>query len=162
MMIAGRKITKLIATAIAIPALADASAATPEFSGIWARNSFNFEAPLSGPGPIANLKRVGADAGRPILGGDPVPLVGDYTNPILKPSAAEKVKRMGEFSASGHDIPDPSNQCANFSPPFMLQMQQRMQILQTENEITFIYGGDDQVRHVRLNETHPAKVSPSP
>ena len=44
---------------------------------MWARNSFNFEAPPSGPGPIANLRRVGADASRPILGGDPVPLVGD-------------------------------------------------------------------------------------
>src|SRR5258707_8128666 len=89
-MIAGRKFTPLIATAIAIPALADASAATPEFSGIWARNSFNFEAPPSGPGPITNMKRVGADASRPILGGDPVPLVGDYTNPILKPHAADR------------------------------------------------------------------------
>jgi hypothetical protein len=161
-MITGRKFTTLIATAIVIPALADTSAAAPDLSGMWARNSFNFEAPPSGPGPIANLRRVGADASRPILGGDPVPLVGDYANPILTPYAAEKVKRMGEFSASGHDIPDPSNQCANFSPPFMLQMQQRMQILQMENEITFIYGGDDQVRHVRLNETHPAKVLPSP
>src|SRR6266567_1766207 len=97
-MIAGRKFTTLIAMAIAIPALADTAAATPDFSGIWARNSFNFEAPPSGPGPIANLRRVGADASRPILGGDPVPLVGDYTNPILTPYAAEKVKRMGEFS----------------------------------------------------------------
>src|ERR1700730_17567337 len=135
-MITGRKFTTLIATAIALPALAlaNTSAATPDFSGMWARNSFNFEAPPSGPGPIANLRRVGADASRPILGGDPVPLVGDYTNRILTPYAAEKVRRMGEFSVSGHDIPDPSNQCANFSPPFMLQMQQRMQILQMENE----------------------------
>src|SRR5882672_3518964 len=134
-MIAGRKFTTLIATAIAIPALAGTSVATPEFSGIWARNSFNFEAPLSGPGPITNMKRVGADASRPIMGGDPVPLVGDYTNPILKPQTAEIVKRMGEYSASGHDIPDPSNQCAIYSPPFLLQMQQRVQILQLANEI---------------------------
>jgi len=161
-MIARRKFTTLIATAIAIPALADASAATPEFSGIWARNSFNFEAPPSGPGPITNMKRVGADASRPILGGDPVPLVGDYTNPILKPHAADLVKRRGEISAGGHDFPDPSNQCADFSPPFMLQMQQRVEILQMEKEILFIYQGDDHVRHVRLNETHPKKVVPSP
>jgi hypothetical protein len=96
------------------------------------------------------------------MGGDPVPLVGDYKNPILTPRAAEAVKRMGEFSASGHDIPDPSNQCADFSPPFMLQMQQRVQVLQLKTEVAFIYGADNQVRHVRLNENHPAKVTPSP
>jgi len=161
-MIAARRFTASIVTAIAIPALADAAAATPDFSGIWARNSFNFETPPSGPGPITNIRRVGADASRPILGGDPVPLVGDYTSPILKPQAADLVKRWGEVSAGGHDNPDPSNQCADFSPPFMLQMQQRVEILQLQNEIVFVYSGDDHVRHARLNEAHPKKVAPSP
>ena len=161
-MITARKFAPILVTAIAIPALADASAATPDFSGIWARNSFNFEAPPSGPGPITNLRRVGADVGRYIMGGDPVPLVGDYKSPLLKPRASEGVRRMGELSASGHDIPDPSNQCADFSPPFMLQMQQRLQLLQLQDQILFIYGADNQVRHVRLNESHPAKVAPSP
>ena len=160
-MIAGRKFAGLMSTAIALSFVSDASAA-PDLSGIWARNSFNFEAPSSGPGPLRNLRRVGPDASRFILGGDPVPLVGDYTNPILRPDAAAAVKRWGEFSAAGHDIPDPSNQCADFSPPFMLQMQQRMEILQRQNEIVFIYSGDDQVRHVRLNESHPKNVVASP
>ena len=159
---AGRKFARLIAVAIAIAVFADEAAAAPDLSGMWARNSFNFEAPASGPGPLTNLRRVGEDATRPIFEGDPVPLVGDYTNPILKPSAAETVKRMGEWSASGHDIPDPSNQCAIYSPPFLLQMQQRVQILPAEHEITFIYSADDQIRHVRLNEDHPAHVVPSP
>jgi hypothetical protein len=145
---------------------AEARDTIPDLSGVWARNSFNFESPLSGPGPIRNLRRLGKDANQLISGpgggGDPIPLVGDYTDPILKPHAAEIVKRFGEWSASGHDTPDPSNQCADFSPPFMLQMQQAMQIIQMANEIVFIYRGDDQVRHVRLNESHPAKVTPSP
>jgi|SRR5579871_5972129 len=161
-MIAGRKLATFVATAIAIVAFAGSSKAAPDLSGVWARNSFNFEAPASGQGPIRNLRRVGADAGRYIMGGDPVPLVGDYNNPLLKPRAAEGVRRMGELSANGHDIPDPSNQCADFSPPFLLQMQQRLQVVQLKNEILFIYGGDNQVRHVRLNESHPAKVTPSP
>src|SRR5215469_4587763 len=160
-----RRVSRIILlcgmAAIAVPAFADRSAAAPDLSGIWARNSFNFEAPPSGPGPIRNLRRVGPDASRFILGGDPVPLVGDYSNPILKPQAAEAVKRWGEFSAGGHDIPDPSNQCADFSPPFILQMQQRMEIVQSKNEVVFIYSGDDQVRHVRLNATHPKKVTSS-
>ena len=34
-------------------------------------------------------------------------LVGDYTNPILKPAAAEIVKKRGEISQSGLAFPDP-------------------------------------------------------
>jgi hypothetical protein len=161
-MSATRAFATLILTAVTIPALADASTAIPDFSGTWGRNAFNFEASSSGPGPIGNLRRVGKDANRPILGGDPVPLVGDYMNPILKPQAAKIVKRMGEYSASGHDIPDPSNQCASYSPPYIFAMQQRVQILQTKNEVTFIYSQDDQVRRVRLNAAHPAHLAPSP
>src|SRR5262249_49648978 len=66
------------------PAAAAEKAAIPDFNGAWARNSFNFETPAFGPGPLTNLKRVGRDATAYILGGDPVPLVGDYKNPILK------------------------------------------------------------------------------
>ena len=161
-MIAGRNLPTSVATAIAVVAFAGSSTAAPDLSGIWARNSFNFEAPPSGPGPIRNLRRVGADASRYIMGGDPVPLVGDYNDPILRPDAAAAVKRMGEFSASGHDIPDPSNQCADFSPPFLLQMSQQVQLVQREKEVTIIYGADNHVRHARLNEKHPVKVTPSP
>jgi hypothetical protein len=130
-----RAFATLILTAAAIPASADAATAIPDFSGTWGRNAFNFETPLSGPGPIRNLRRVGKDASTPTTGGgDPIPLVGDYMNPILKPHAAEVVKRMGESSASGHDILDPSNQCAAYSPPYVLTMQQRVTVLQTKNE----------------------------
>ena len=146
---------------LAAPPATGADNSVPDFTGIWARNVFNFEPPESGPGPIGNLRRVGADAARYIMGGDPVPLVGDYKNPILKPHAAEVVKRMGEWSETGHDIPDPSNQCAPWPPPFALQMQQIARITQTKNEVTFIYSQDDQVRHVRLNGRHPATLKPT-
>ena len=106
---------------------------------------------------------MGKDASTPTTGGgDPIPLVGDYMNPILKPQAAEVVKRMGERSASGHDIFDPSNQCAAYSPPYVLAMQQRVTVLQTKTEVTLVYSQDDQVRHIRLNESHPAHLEPSP
>src|SRR5947209_3889778 len=73
----------------------------PDFSGIWAHPSFpGFEPPASGPGPVVNKSRrpQGADVdGRtlPVVNGilvsNPAQLVGDYTNPILKPHAAEVV-----------------------------------------------------------------------
>src|SRR6185312_9291254 len=115
-MVATRALAVAILTTIALPAAADGSAAMPDLSGAWGRNAFNLETPPSGPGPIRNLRRVGKDASRPTGGGgDPIPLVGDYMNPILKPRAAEIVKRMGEQSLGGHDILDPSNQCAPYT-----------------------------------------------
>jgi hypothetical protein len=150
---------------LAWPALGAETATTfvPDFfSGVWGRNSFNFETPPSGPAPLINLRRVGADASRPIVIGDPIPLVGDYNNPILKPEAAEVVKKKGEYSASGHDFPDPSNQCATYSPPYLFTIQLGMQMLQTKDEIVILYNQDNQVRHVRLNDVHPAHVTPTP
>jgi len=165
-MISTRACATLVMTAFAIPALADRASAIPDFSGTWGRNSFNFEVPRSGPGPIRNLRRLGKEGSQLVSGfgggGDPVPLVGDYKSPILKPHAAEVVKRMGEMSASGHDIPDPSDQCAAYSPPFVLAMEQRVTVLQTSTEVTLYYSQDVQVRHIRLNAAHPAHVTPSP
>jgi len=150
-------------TVVLLPARAANSDPIQDFSGTWGRNAFNLETPASGPGPIANLRRMGKDASTPTSGGgDPIPLVGDYRNPILRPHAAEVVKRMGERSASGQDILDPSNQCATYSPPYALAMQQRVTVLQTKTEVTLVYSQDVQVRHIHLNERHPANLKPSP
>ena len=133
----------------------------PDFTGPWGRNMFNYEPPDSGPGPIVNLRRLGADAGRSVVDGDPVPLVGDYMNPILKPEAAAAVKRNGALSESGHDIPDPSNQCGAYAPPFLFAMSLGMRILRAKDHITILYNQDHQVRHVRLNARHPRKLTPT-
>jgi len=36
-----------------------------------------------------------------------------------------------------------------------------MQMLQQPDEITFLYANDHEVRHVRMNAAHPARVTPS-
>ena len=141
---------------IAWPALgADHGASVPDFSGIWGRNSFGLEPLAAGPVPLVNLKRLknGTSDGQA--------LVGDYRNPILKPEAAEIVKKRGEVSLSGNAFPDPSNHCAPYSPPYIFSMQLGLQILQGKDDITFLYNQDDQVRHVRLNGAHPSNVVPS-
>ena len=89
-----------VAAAAATPALGQTAAPTagaassgthgpasiPDFSGIWAHLSWpDFEPPLAGPGPVTNRAR---QNGRSNI----YQLVGDYTNPILKPQAAEVVK----------------------------------------------------------------------
>jgi hypothetical protein len=132
------------------------TASIPDFSGRFARNAFNFEPLPEGPQPVMNLSRLPNGASN--IG----QLIGDYRNPILKPDTAEIVKRKGEISLSGHAYPDPSNQCRPYNPPFALAMQLAVEMLQRKDRITIIYDQDDQVRRVRLNSAHAAKVIPSP
>src|SRR5215471_6971517 len=123
-------------------------APVPDLSGIWSRPYFGIEPPLSGPGPV--MARPG-NRGR---------IVGDYTNPILKPHAAEAIKKRGEIEVSGVAFPTPRNQCWPEGLPYIFT-DTGMQILQQPNKITILYDHDHQVRHVHLHEGHPSQVTPS-
>src|SRR5262245_16522876 len=94
---------------------AGSAAPTPDLSGLWARQYIGFEPPVSGPGPILNRSRV------PTGQGTLSQFVGDYTNPILKPDAAEIVRKHGEIELAGVAAPNPSNQCLPMSLPYVLQ-----------------------------------------
>src|SRR6266436_9889127 len=97
--------------------------AIPDFSGIWGHPYWpGFEPPASGPGPVTNRSRL---RGGPQKGvSDPRQLVGDYTYPILKPQAAEFVKKHGEMELSGVGAPTPTNQCwPEPVPTFFGQLQ---------------------------------------
>src|SRR5436190_4907813 len=93
------------------------AAAVPDFSGVWARPYVGFEPPVSGPGPVLNRSRVNGQSNLNAF-------VGDYTNPILKPNAAEAIKRHAEIEIAGATAPNPSNQCRPMPPPYILQRQQ--------------------------------------
>jgi hypothetical protein len=104
--------------ATATPAVAQTSAPIPDLSGLWNHPSLNgLELPLSGPGPVRNLSRVktGSQAGA----GNIAQLVGDHTNPILQPWAAEVVRKFGEMSLAGIGFPTPRNQCWPEQVPFV-------------------------------------------
>ncbi len=133
---------------------ADNPAAVPDFAGLWAREFIGFDAPASGPGPILNKERI------PSGQSNPDRIVGDYTNAILKPQAAEVVKRRGEIFLGGRVAPDPYNQCGPIQPPLIFY-QQQFRLVQQKNEIVFLYMYDHHVRHVRLNAQHPARLTPS-
>jgi hypothetical protein len=146
------------------------TASIPDLSGIWAHPSFpGFEPPASGPGPVRNTARrpqvLDADGrimppGSGVLVGNPAKLVGDYTNPILKPHAAEVVKHHGELELSGALSPSPTIQCWPEPIPYIFNGV-AMQMLQQPDKITFLYPNDHQARRVRLNQPHPANVTPS-
>jgi hypothetical protein len=133
--------------------------AIPDLSGIWAHTSvYALEPPLSGPGPVRNRSRLheGPQAGV----GNNDQLVGDYTNPILRPWAAEVVKKFGEISLAGKGYPTPRNQCWPEGMP-SVALAFGMQIIQRPEKITILYPFDHQFRQVRMNEPHPVQVRPS-
>jgi hypothetical protein len=78
----------------------------------------------------------------------------------LKPQAAEVVKKHGEIALKGIGDPNPRNQCWPGGVPFVCS-DRPTQLLQTPDKIVILYGYNHQVRYVRLNEPHPAKVIPS-
>jgi hypothetical protein len=142
-------------------------ASIPDFSGMWSYPYWpSFELPLSGFGPVVNKLRrrqlLDADgrrlpAANAPLAGDPLRLVGDYSNPILKPEAAEIVRKHGELELNG-GAPTPTNQCWPAPVPYIFRSI-GMQMYQKPDTITIQYY--DQVRHVRMNQPHPAQVTPS-
>ena len=129
-------------------------AAVPDFSGVWTHSIPGFEPLASGPTALVNRSR------RQNGTGNNLQLVGDYTNPILKPRAAEVVKKHGEIALKGIGDPTPRNQCWPGGVPFVFS-DRPTQMLQTPDKIVVLYGYNHQVRYVRLNQPHPAQVTPS-
>ena len=132
------------------------AASIPDYSGVWVHPSWpGFEPPVSGPGPVANRSRLPNGAGNSNR------LVGDDANPILKPAAAEVVKRHGEISLRGEGYPTPANQCWPQPVPYIFWTI-GVQLLQQPDKVTILYSNPDhEFRQIRLNGPHPAKVAPT-
>ena len=130
------------------------AAPIPDFSGVWHRwLRPGLGPPASGPGPVTNRSRLNGVSNYNQL-------VGDYTNPILNRQAAEIVKKQGDLSLSGVGYPTPSNQCWPSGVPYIF-WNFGMQMLQELQQITMLYLHDHEVRRVRMNQPHPAHVTPS-
>jgi hypothetical protein len=141
-------------SAARLPGSETNSAAAPDFSGVWSHPALPWFEPLaSGPRPVTNKSRKNGVSNYDQL-------VGDYTNPILQPWAAEVVKKFGEISLAGVTYPNPANQCWPEPVPFIFK-HNKMQMLQQPDKITMLYLEDHEVRWVRMNEPHPAHVTPS-
>src|SRR5438105_2907831 len=113
-----------LCAAFALTGTASGQTAIPDFSGLWGRDSLNLESPDSGPGPVLNMShnRDGTQ--------DMSRLVGDYTNPILKPEAAAILKQRGQMSLDGISVPNPHDQCLPEPPPLLFAVQFAFEMLQ--------------------------------
>jgi hypothetical protein len=133
---------------------AQSAATIPDVSGMWTHPYLpGFEPPASGPGPVTNRSRKNGVSNNDQF-------VGDYTNPMLRPEAAEVVKKRGEIALKGIGDATPNNQCWPEPLPYILS-EIAIQMLQQPDKITIIYLRDHQVRHVHMNQSHPARVTPS-
>jgi hypothetical protein len=143
--------------AAAMPLLPANAADTGMLGVRWGKNAFNFEGMPSGPQPLRNLSRRPdgkANAGR---------LVGDYNNPILTPQAAAVVKQKGELAIAGKGFPNAQDQCRAIAPPFTFAMQLGFVILAGKNgDLNIVYDQNMNVRTIRMNGAHPAKLVPTP
>jgi hypothetical protein len=147
----------VLTTVAAMPAWGQTGATTasiPDFSGIWWHPSLPGMEPLaSGPTSLTNRSRRNGVSNYDQL-------VGDFTNPILKPQTAEIVRNFGELSINGITFSSPANQCWPEPVPYIYK-NFAIQIFQNPDRITIIYDQDHEVRHIRLNEPHPTEVTPS-
>ena len=131
------------------------AASIPDFSGIWWHPSLpGPEPPRTGPGPVTNKSRERGNVSNYDQ------LVGDYTNPILKPATAAIVKKFGELSLAGVTFPSPANQCWPEPLPYIYK-NFGMTMFQHPDRIMIIYDQDHEVRHVRMNVPHAAQATPS-
>src|SRR5262249_11960453 len=128
----------------------------PDFSGMWVHGSIpGFEPLASGPTSLVNrsrrataqlLRDLAVDwvgPGAPPSNGvsNLLELVGDYTNPILQPWAAEVVKKFGEMSLAGVGFPSPRNQCWPGGLPFVFTSGAIL-MLQQPDKIAILYNYD--------------------
>jgi len=70
------------------------------------------------------------------------------------------VKKHGEISLAGVGYPTPSNQCWPGGVPYVF-WDFLVQIFQQPDHILMVYRQGPELRHVRMNEAHPAQVTPS-
>jgi hypothetical protein len=127
----------------------------------WFPVSDDFQPPLAGPGPVVS------DPAHPYssnqTGRQPTFRIADLTNPILKPWAAERLKKTNEETRAGKPPYSPRETCWFAGVPGfdVFSRLRPVYFLQAPNQVTIINEGDAQVRRVYLNVPHSRNPKPS-
>ncbi len=124
--------------------------AIPSFIGSWARDSTIMQ--LFPPSTEA--------AGLINTSGFRLQGIANYDSPILKPWAAEIVRRHGELIRSGELAPDAHTSCSPNGVPYSLILRGNVHLLQEPDRVTIIYDNDNQYRTVLLNREHSKDILP--
>jgi hypothetical protein len=128
------------------PNVTPAKQAAPDFGGYWHKESRDADVAIPGePAPVGRLTN----------------FVGDPKAPILKPWAAEIVKKKGDSVLAGNPIPTPQESCLPHGVPYVTHAPYPMEVVQSEDEIIFIYEFNHQFRIIPLNAQHQTDPSPS-
>jgi hypothetical protein len=141
-------------------------AAIPDFapsSGVgWLKTGRGdeFLPPRSGPGPIV------ADPAHPYVpngdGRQETGKIADVTNPILKPWAAEQMRKANEEVLAGNVGFTARSRCRPHGVPgFLLYPVHPVFFIQTPKEVLMVWGQDSQLRRVYLDQSHGADPKPS-
>jgi len=128
----------------------------PDLSGFWQHGPIAvFEGVPFKADPVHDLK----GALDPTYFG--VTFEGDDTAPILRPKAAEEVKRHTLAARAGKPIATPQEICEPSGVPNVLTLPAPIQILQLPDKVVLLYQRDHQVRHVYSGRTHSDHLMPS-
>jgi len=126
-------------TGAPIPLSAKDETQAPDFNGIWGKYTYSYPKPYMKGREIAN----------------------GYGNEYLMPWVVEALDRDELVSANGRAIATAHSLCYPEGIPYVFG-ETRIQILQTPNEITMLFGGEqEQSRTIYLNREHPDHVTPS-
>ena len=136
----------------------------PQFAGTefgWQAAGADFLKPDSGPGPVADEPghtHVGNGQG-----GQPSFRIADTTNPILKPWAAEYLKRVNaSVAAGGRGGFTPQVSCIpQGTPAFLLYPAQPVFFIQTPKEVLMTWQPDHMTRRIFMNQEHSKSPKPS-
>ena len=116
--------------------------------------------PGGGPGPVMS------DPKRPYIpngSGQPTYRIADVSNPILKPWAAEELKKVNDSVLAGGIPFSARERCWPGGVP-QFDIYRRVSpvyIFQTPKEVVMIWQTDQQVRHVYLDVPHTKNPKPS-
>jgi hypothetical protein len=136
---------------------ADQAEKIPNFSYAdmgWFPVGDDFLPPVSGPGPVVS------DPAHPYYsnqsGKQPTDRVADLNNPILKPWAADRLRKSNAIVLAGKVPFNPRETCRPAGvPDFDIFSRLRpVYFLQTPRQVTIINEGDQQSRRVYLNVPH--------
>jgi hypothetical protein len=157
----------LLATALCTATAA--AAAPPDFaptsSSGWFSYSRAFLPPPSGPGPVMQDPKyplVTNDDFR-ATGRQPTYPIGDPTNPILQPWAAESLRKVNAQTLSGKPIISQHAECRPIGVTYFIlePMTRPMFFVQGKNEVVMILESFSDVRHIYLSDKHRADLKPS-